>query len=80
MPNRKTDQMGYTTQDPEVERDIAGKGGPAIGTGIPDSDRDIPAPYGDDLQTQIAAKGKKKKENGDKNDPDGNADHQNNKD
>jgi len=77
MPNRKTDQQGFSTQDPDVERDIAGKGGPALGTGIPDSDRDIPTPYGDDLQTQIVAKGNKKKKDGDKNNSGDTADHQN---
>jgi len=60
MPNEKTDSKGAATQNADQERDIAGKGGPAIGAGIPDDKHAIPHPYDEDLQTQIAAKSKKK--------------------
>lgn len=60
MPNEKTDSQGFSTSNADVERDNAAKGGPATGTGIPDSKHGIAAPYDADLQTQIAAKGKKK--------------------
>lgn len=60
MPNDKTDSKGYSTSNADQERDVAGKGGPAIGTGIPDDKHGIAAPYDSDLQTQIAAKSKKK--------------------
>jgi len=61
MPNRKTDKQGFATQDPDVEKDIASRGGPALGAGIADNHHEISRPYDEDLQTQIAAKGGKKK-------------------
>ena len=61
MPNRKTDKLGFATQDPDVERDIASRGGPSLGPGIADDHHEASRPYDDDLQTQIAAKGGKKK-------------------
>jgi hypothetical protein len=67
MPNRKTDKLGFATQDPDVERDIASRGGPALGAGIADNHHDISRPYDEDLQTQIAAKGRKKKKNNSEN-------------
>jgi hypothetical protein len=62
MPNRKTDRQGFATQDPDVEKDIASRGGPALGAGIADNHHEISRPH-EDLQTQIAAKGHKKKKN-----------------
>jgi hypothetical protein len=56
----KNDNNGYGTRSRSQERDIASKGVPTTGTGIPDDNHDISAPYNADLQTQIAAKGKKK--------------------
>ena len=64
MPNKKTDSKGAATQNADQERDIAGKGGPAIGAGIPNAKHAIAHPYDEDLQTQIAAKGKKKNTKG----------------
>lgn len=61
MPNKKTDKLGFATQDPDVERDMGSRGGPALGAGIADNHHDISRPYDEDLQTQIAAKGGKKK-------------------
>jgi hypothetical protein len=63
MPNPKVDEKGFSTSDADVERDIAGKGGPAIGAGNPDAKHAESRPYDEDLQTQIAAKGTKGKKN-----------------
>ncbi|MBS1563461.1 MAG: hypothetical protein JST39_03690 [Bacteroidetes bacterium] len=64
MPNRKTDKLGFATQDPGVERDLGDRGGPALGAGIADNHHTTSRPYDEDLQTQIAAKGRKKKPQG----------------
>ena len=63
MPNRKTDSKGFATENADKERDNAAKGGPAIGAGIADDHHGISRPYDEDLQTQIAAKGRKHKKN-----------------
>ena len=63
MPNSKTDSKGFSTESPDVERDNGAKGGPSVGVGIPDSTHGISHPYNADLQTQIAAKSHKKKNN-----------------
>jgi len=60
MPNEKTERKGFSTNEPEKERDMAAKGGPMTGPGNPDDRHGISSPYSDDLQTQIAAKGNKK--------------------
>ena len=62
MPNDKTDSQGFSTSNSDNERDIAGKGGPSIGSGRADDKHGISKPYDEDLQTQIAAKGGKKKD------------------
>jgi hypothetical protein len=64
MPNPKTDSAGFSTSNADQERDMGAKGGPTTSTGIPDDKHGTPAPYGSDLQTQIAAKGKQNKEKG----------------
>ena len=61
MPNDKTDKQGFSTQNQDQERDNAAKGGPMTGPGNPDSQHGISQPYSEDLQTQIAAKGGKKR-------------------
>jgi hypothetical protein len=63
MPNNETDSSGFNTKNADQERDLAAKGGPTTGTGIPDDKHGIAAPYDSDLQTQIAAKSKKKSNN-----------------
>ncbi len=63
MPNNKTDNSGFSTENSDIERDEAAKGGPGVGLGIPDSKHGISHPYNADLQTQIAAKSHKKKAN-----------------
>ena len=60
MPNEKIDRKGFSTSEPEKERDMAAKGGPMTGPGNPDDQHGIASPYSEDLQTQIAAKGNKK--------------------
>jgi hypothetical protein len=60
MPNEKTDRKGFATVDPDQESDLAAKGGPMTGPGNPDDRHHVPKPYDEDLQTQIAAKSKKK--------------------
>ena len=63
MPDKKTDNNNYGQQSNESERDLAAKGGPPTGLGNPDGKHNISAPYDSDLQTQIAAKSHKKKNN-----------------
>ena len=64
MPNQRTDKQGYSTVNPDEERDMAAKGGPTTSLGIADDAHDVPYPYDDDTQTQLAAKSTKKKKSG----------------
>jgi len=64
MPNQRTDKQGYSTVNPDEERDMAAKGGPTTSLGIADDAHDVPHPYDDDTQTQLAAKSTKKKKSG----------------
>lgn len=61
MPNTKTDSKGFTTENPDIERDLASKGDPVTGLGNPSNKHGISSPYNEDLQTQIAAKASAKK-------------------
>lgn len=61
MPNTKTDNRGFATQNEDVLRDEGAKGGPAVGVGNPTDKHGISSPYNADIQTQIAAKAAKKK-------------------
>jgi len=61
MTDRKEDSQGYGTQNADEERDLASKGGPTAGLGIPDDKHDVPHPYDEDTQTQLAAKSTQKK-------------------
>ncbi|BAV08511.1 hypothetical protein SAMN05421788_11498 [Filimonas lacunae] len=61
MPNTKTDNRGFATENADISRDEGAKGGPAVGIGNPTDKHGISAPYDADLQTQIAAKASKKK-------------------
>jgi hypothetical protein len=67
MQDKKIDSNDYGPQSNESERDLAAKGGPTTGLGNPDGKHPISKPYDEDLQTQIAAKGKNKKNKKDKN-------------
>jgi hypothetical protein len=66
MPNRKTDSQGLSTENGDKQRDLGAKGGPATGIGNAKDSHRVAAPYNEDLQTQIAAKGKKHKPDKDK--------------
>jgi hypothetical protein len=61
MPDPKVDKQGFSTSNADEERDIAGKGGPAIGPGIPDDKHTAPASYAEDTQSQLAAKSAEQK-------------------
>jgi len=64
MSNKKTDKRGYSTVNPDEERDMAAKGGPTSSLGISDDAHDVPHPYDEDTQTQLEAKSAKKKKSG----------------
>ena len=64
MPNQRTDKQGYSTINPDEERDMSAKGGPTTSLGISDDAHDVPHPYDEDIQTQLAAKSTKKKKTG----------------
>lgn len=55
MPDDKINQQGYAAVNPDEERDLAAKGGPASGLGIPDDKHGVAKPYNEDTQTQLAA-------------------------
>jgi hypothetical protein len=61
MRDEKTGSQGYGTQSADEERDLASKAGPTTGLGIPDDKHDVPHPYDEDIQTQLAAKSTQKK-------------------
>ena len=61
MPDQRTDKKGFSTVNSDEERDMAAKGGPTTGLGIADDAHDVPHPYDEDTQTQLAAKSTKKK-------------------
>jgi len=61
MPNQRTDKQGFSTVNPDEERDMASKGGPTTSLGNADNAHDVPHPYDEDTQTQLAAKSTKKK-------------------
>lgn len=61
MAEKKADSQGYGTQSADEKRDLASKGGPTTGLGIPDDKHDVPHPYDEDIQTQLAAKSTQKK-------------------
>jgi hypothetical protein len=63
MPNEKTDSKGFASSEADQERDMAAKGGPSTSLGKADDKHRVIKPYDEDLQTQIAAKGKHKKDN-----------------
>ena len=64
MPNEKTDKRGYSTMNPDQERDVAAKGGPTTGLGTADGGHDVSHPYDEDTQTQLAAKSTDTKKSG----------------
>jgi hypothetical protein len=67
MPNEKTDSKGFASSEADQERDMAAKGGPSTSLGKADDKHRVVAPYDEDLQTQIAAKGKKNRKDNNAN-------------
>jgi hypothetical protein len=61
MPNEKTDRKGFASNEADQQRDLAARGGPSTSLGKADSKHRVAAPYDEDLQSQIAAKSKRKK-------------------
>jgi hypothetical protein len=70
MPNPKTDSSGFSTHNADEERDMGAKGGPSTSLGRPDDKHGVSHPYEEDLQAQIAAKGKQNKHKSDQKKPD----------
>jgi hypothetical protein len=66
MIDDKKDQGAYSTVNADEERDLAAKGGPTSGLGIPDDKHGVSAPYDSDIQTQLAAKSTANKKETDK--------------
>ncbi|HYK46879.1 MAG TPA: hypothetical protein VEV83_16990 [Parafilimonas sp.] len=60
MPDQRTDKQGFSTVNPDEERDMGAKGGPTTSLGNADNAHDVPHPYDEDTQTQLAAKSTKK--------------------
>ena len=59
----KTYQQSYSPVNADEERDMAAKGGPTTSLGIADNAQDVPHPYDEDIQTQLAAKSTENKNN-----------------
>jgi len=71
IDDNKKDQQAYSTVNADEQKDLAAKGGPSVGLGIPDDKHGVSAPYDSDIQTQLAAKStanKKETDKLDKND------------
>jgi hypothetical protein len=60
MPNSKTDEWDFSSENSDEQRDMGAKGGAATSLGRPDSKHGISRPNVEGLQTQIAAKAGKK--------------------
>ena len=73
MSGDRKDAHEYSTINPDEERDIGAKGGPTTSLGIPDDAHDVPHPYDEDIQTQLAAKSTQNKKNKNDNDNEGKA-------
>lgn len=58
--NRK-DSNEYSTLSDDIQRDLAAKEGPSEPLGTADDNHEIPHPYNEDIQTQLAAKSTAKK-------------------
>ncbi len=55
MPNEKTDSLGFSTENPDQQRDMAAKGGPTTTLGKANDKHVAPTPVNSDTQTEIAA-------------------------
>jgi hypothetical protein len=61
MPNEKTDSKGFASSQADQVRDMAARGGPSTSLGKAGRKHRASSPYDEDLQTQIRAKNKHKK-------------------
>ncbi len=55
MPNEKTDPLGFSTENPDMQRDMAAKGGPTTTLGKADNRHTAAKPATSDTQTEITA-------------------------
>lgn len=76
MEYREGDNNDYYESTDDQKRDIAAKGVPTGGMGIPDDKHGIPHPYDADIQTQLAAKSTEKKKKKKENPPSRNEDEE----
>ena len=67
MANDRKDSNEYSTLSDDIQRDLAAKEGPSEPLGSADDNHDIPQPYNEDIQTQLAAKSTQKKNKNDSN-------------
>ena len=58
MPNEKTDPLGFSTENPDMQRDMAAKGGPTTTLGKADDKHVAATPATSDTQTEITAESK----------------------
>lgn len=55
MPNEKTDSLGFSTENSDMQRDMAAKGGPTTTLGKADSKHVAPTSASSDTQTEITS-------------------------
>ncbi len=55
MPNEKTDSLGFSTENPDQQRDMAAKGGPTTTLGKANSKHVASTPATSDTQTEITS-------------------------
>jgi len=60
MEYDRKDPNEYSTLSDDIQRDLAAKEGPSEPLGTADDNHEIPHPYNDDIQTQLAAKSTEK--------------------
>ncbi len=63
MEYDRKDPNEYSSLSDDIQRDLAAKEGPSEPLGSADDNHDIPHPYSDDIQTQLAAKSTNNKKN-----------------
>lgn len=67
MEYDRKDSNEYSNLSADIQNDLAAKEGPSEPLGSADNDHNIPHPYNEDIQTQLAAKSTQKKNKNDKN-------------
>ena len=63
MEYDRKDPNEYSTLSDDIQNDLAAKEGPSEPLGRADDNHDIPHPYSEDIQTQLAAKSTNNKKN-----------------